>query len=126
MGTQKSPLTTCWVSSFTILTRRSTGSFRLRCNGRNLLVNLPRFDKIVNTSCGGCAYFTHETSHLILHRPATHSLRPSLFGINFLFATSGPTSGDLVSRPASGAPWSFAMARSLGRGWATTVSTAMK
>ena len=46
---------------------------RLRCNGH-------RIGRIENPSCSACGHSSHVTSHLILHCPATDSLRRSLFG----------------------------------------------
>ena len=87
---------------------------RLRCNGHNLLLGsyLSRIGRIENSSCSACKHSSRYISHLILHCPATDSLRRSLFGTLCLFTTSGPDPG---SCPASGAPWSSAMPPSLGR-----------
>ena len=67
---------------------------RLRCNGHSLLLSsyLSRIGKIENPSCSACGHSSQDTSHLILHCPATDSLRRSLFG-DFLFLY------DLWSRP---------------------------
>ena len=56
--------------------------FRLRCNGHNLLLGsyLSRIGKIENPSCSACGHSSKDISHLILHCPATNSLRRSLFG----------------------------------------------
>ena len=58
---------------------------RLRCNGHSLLLSfyLFRIGKIKSLSCSACGHLSQDTSHLILHSPATDSLRYSLFG-NFL------------------------------------------
>ena len=57
---------------------------RLRCNGHLLLSSyLSRIGRIENPSCSACGHLPQDISHLILHRPATDSLRRSLFG-NFL------------------------------------------
>ena len=58
---------------------------RLRCNGHSLLLSsyLSRIGRIENPSCSSCRHRSQDTSHLILHCPATDSLRRSLFG-NFL------------------------------------------
>ena len=58
---------------------------RLRCNGHSLLLSsyLSRIGRIENSSCSACGHTSQDTSHLILHCPATDSLRCSLFG-NFL------------------------------------------
>ena len=55
---------------------------RLRCNGHSLLLGsyLSRIGRIENLSCSTCGYSSQDTSHLILHCPATDSLRRSLFG----------------------------------------------
>ena len=82
---------------------------RLRCNGHSLLLGsyLSRIDRIKNPSCSACGHSSQDNSHLILHCPATDSMRRSLFG-DSLVQTLG-------SCPASGAPWSSAMPPSLGR-----------
>ena len=56
--------------------------FRLRCNGHSLLFSsyLSRIGRTENPSCSACGHSSHDTSHLILHCPATDSLRRSLFG----------------------------------------------
>ena len=55
---------------------------RLRCNVHSLLLGscLPRKGRIENSSCSACGHSSQDTSHLILHCPATDSLRRSLFG----------------------------------------------
>ena len=55
---------------------------RLRCNGHSLLLgsHLSRIGRIENPSCSACGHPSQDTSHLILHCPATDSLRRSLFG----------------------------------------------
>ena len=55
---------------------------RLRCNGHSLLLGsyLSRIDRIENSSCSACGHSSQDISHLILHCPATDSLRRSLFG----------------------------------------------
>ena len=55
---------------------------RLRCNGHSLLLSsyLSRIGRIENSSCSACGHSSQDTSHLILHCPATDSLRRSLFG----------------------------------------------
>ena len=54
---------------------------RLRCNGHSLLLGsyLSRIGKIDNPSCSACRHSSQDISHLILHCPATDSLRRSLF-----------------------------------------------
>ena len=61
---------------------------RLRCNGHSLLLGsyLTRIGRTENPSCSACEHSFQDTSDLILHCPATDSLRRSLFG-------------DLCSRP---------------------------
>ena len=55
---------------------------RLRCNGHSLLLGsyLFRIGRIENSSCSACGHSSQNISHLILHCPATDSLRRSLFG----------------------------------------------
>ena len=55
---------------------------RLRCNGHSLLLGsyLSRIGRIETPSCSACGHSSQNTSHLILHCPATDSLRCSLFG----------------------------------------------
>ena len=55
---------------------------RLRCNGHSLLLGsyLSRIGRIENPSCSACGHSSQDTCHLILHCPATDSLRRSLFG----------------------------------------------
>ena len=54
----------------------------LRCNGHSLLLSsyLLRIARIENPSCSACGHSSQDTSHFILHCPATDSLRRSLFG----------------------------------------------
>ena len=87
----------------------------LRCNGHSLLLGsyLTRIGRIENPSCSACGHPSQDTSHLILHCPATDSLRRSLFGDS---VSVRPLVQTLGSCPASGAPWSSAMPPSLGRG----------
>ena len=79
---------------------------RLRCNGHSLLLGsyLSRIGRIENPSCSACGHSSQDTSHLILHCPATDSLRSSLFGDSLR-----PLLQTLGSCLASGAPWSSAM-----------------
>ena len=90
----------------------------LRCNGSSLLLSsyLSRICRIENSSCSACGHSSQDTSHLILHCPATDSLRSSLFG-NSLSLYDLQT---LRSCPASGAPWSSAIPPSFRRGRVTT------
>ena len=55
---------------------------RLRCNGHSFLLGsyLSRIGRIENPSSSACGRSSQDTSHLILHCPATDSLRRSLFG----------------------------------------------
>ena len=64
---------------------------RLCCNKHSLLLGfyLSRIARIENPSCSACGHSSQDTSHLILHCPATESLRRSLFG-NFLSLYAGP------------------------------------
>ena len=54
----------------------------LCCNGHSLLLSsfLSRIGRIKNPSCSNCGHLSQDTSHLILHCPATDSLCRSLFG----------------------------------------------
>ena len=67
----------------------------LRCNGHSLLLRsyLSRIGRIENPSCSACGPSSQDTSHLILHCPATDSLRRSLFGDSLSFY-------DLWSKPS--------------------------
>ena len=67
---------------------------RLRCNGHSLLLGsyLSRIGRIENSSCSACGHSSQDISHLILHCPATNSLRRSLFGDSLSL-------DDLWSRP---------------------------
>ena len=86
----------------------------LRCNGYSLLLGsyLSRIGKIENPSCSACGHSSQDTSHLILHCPATDSLRRSLFGDSLV--SLRPLVKTLGSFPASGASWSSAMPPSVG------------
>ena len=55
---------------------------RLRCNGHSLLLGhyLSRIGRTENPSRSACGHSSQDISHLILHCPATDSLRCSLFG----------------------------------------------
>ena len=72
---------------------------------------LSRKGRIENPSCSAFGHSSQDTSHLILHCPATDSLCPLLFG-NFL--SLQPLVQTLGSFPASGAPLSSAINQSLG------------
>ena len=54
---------------------------RLRCNGHSLLLSsyLSRIGRIEKPFCGACEHLSQDISHLIVHCPATDSLRRSLF-----------------------------------------------
>ena len=54
----------------------------LRCNGLSHLLGsyLSRIGRIENPFCSACGHPSQDTFHLILHCPATDSLRRSLFG----------------------------------------------
>ena len=100
-----------------VLSRHARCVFsRLRCNGHSLLLgsHLSRIGRIENPSCG---HSSQDTSHLILHCPATDSLRRLLFGDSLSLY-------DLLSRPWGdarilGCPLSPAMPPSFGRGRVT-------
>ena len=66
---------------------------RLRCNPHSLLLGsyLSRIGRIENPFCSACGHLSLDTSHLILHCPATDSLRRSLCTI------FGPGPGELPS-----------------------------
>ena len=74
----------------------------LCCNGLSLLLGsyLSRIGRTENSSCSACGDSFRDTSHLILHYPATDSLCRSLFGNSL--SLPGSCS-------ASGAPWSSAI-----------------
>ena len=56
--------------------------FCLRCNKHSLLLSsyLSRIGRIENPFCNTCGHSFQDTTYLILHCPATDSLRRSLFG----------------------------------------------
>ena len=65
-----------------VLTRHAHCVFsRLCCNGHSLLLSsyLSRIGRIENSSCSACGHSSQNTSHLILHCPATESVCCSLF-----------------------------------------------
>ena len=88
---------------------------RLRCNGHSLLLVyfLFRIGRIENPSFSACGHSSQDISHLVLHCPATDSLRRSLFGDS---VSLRPLVQTLWSCPISGAS---AMPPSLGRGRVT-------
>ena len=72
----------------------------LRCNKHSLLLSFYffRIGRIENFSCSAFGLSSQDTSHLILHCPATDYLRRSLFDDSFslsLFTISGPGLGEL-------------------------------
>ena len=91
---------------------------RLPCNGHGVLLGtcLSRIGRIENRSCSACGHSSQDTSHLILHCPATDSVPLAFWR---LFVSLRPLVQTLGSCPASGAPWSPAMPPSLGRGRVT-------
>ena len=98
-----------------MLPRHARSLSRLRCNGHSLLLGsyLFRIGRIENPSCSACGHSSQDTSPLILHCPATNSLRRSLFVDS---VSLQPLVHTLGSCPASGAPWSSAIPPSLERG----------
>ena len=82
-----------------VLPRHARGVLisRLRCNGHSLLLGpyLSRIGRIENPSCSACGHSSQDTSHLILHCPATDSLRRSLFGDSLSLYNPGPDRGEL-------------------------------
>ena len=64
-----------------VLTRRARCVLSLRCNGHSLLLSsyLSRISRI-DSPCSAFGHSSLDTSHVILHCPATYSLRRSLFG----------------------------------------------
>ena len=56
---------------------------RLRCNGHSLLLSyLSRIGRIENPSCSACGHSSQDTSHLILHCPATDSAPLALWRLS--------------------------------------------
>ena len=55
---------------------------RLRCNGHSLLLGsyFSRIGRIENPSRSACGHSSQDSTHLIVHCPATDSLRRSVFG----------------------------------------------
>ena len=70
---------------------------RFRCNGHSLLLSpyLSRIGRIENPSCSACGHLSQNTSHLILHCPATDSLHRSLFGDSLSVYYLCPRPGEL-------------------------------
>ena len=89
----------------------------LCCNRHSLLLSsyLFRIGRIENPSCSACSHLSQDTSHLILHCPASDSLSCSLFGDSLSFYN--------LWFLASGASWSSAMPPSLRRGRVTATRT---
>ena len=75
-------------------------------NGQSLLQSpyLSRIGRIKNPSCSTCGHSSQDTSHLILHCPATDSLRRLLLGSSLSSLVQA-----LESFLSSGALWSSAM-----------------
>ena len=73
----------------------------LRCNGHSLLLSsyLSMIGRIENPSSSACGHLSQDTSHLILHCPATDSLRHSHFATLCLCTTSGPDPGEFPGFP---------------------------
>ena len=61
---------------------------RLRCNGHSLLLSsyLSRIGMIESPSCSTCEHLSQNTSHLILHSPATDSLRCDSLSLHDLWS----------------------------------------
>ena len=80
---------------------------RLCCNGHSLRLSscLYKTGRIENFSCSACKHPSQDTSHLILHGPATECLCHSLFGDTLVQA--------MGSCPTFETPWSSAMPPSL-------------
>ena len=70
---------------------------RLRCNKHSLLLSsyLSRIGRIENPSCSACGHPSQDTSHLILHCPATDSCAAHSLATLCLSTTSGPDLGQL-------------------------------
>ena len=85
-----------------------------RCNGHSLLLGfyLSRIGRIENPSCSACEHSSQDTSHLILHCPATDSAPLILWRLSISLRSLVQALG---SCPVSGAPWSSAMPPSIGK-----------
>ena len=70
---------------------------RLRCNGHSLLLSfyLSRIGRIENPSCSACGHSSQDTSHLILHCPATTLCAAHFLAILCPSVTSGLDPGEL-------------------------------
>ena len=77
---------------------------------------LSRIGRIETPSYSACGPSSQDTSHLILHCPATDSVPLALWRLSVSVL---PLVQALGSCPASGAPWYSAMPPSLGRGRVT-------
>ena len=91
---------------------------RLGCNGHSLLFGsyLYGIGRIENPSCSVCGHSSQDTSHLILHCPATDS---SLLTLWRLSVSLRPLVQTLGGCQASGVSWSSTMPPSLERGRVT-------
>ena len=71
---------------------------RLRCNGHSLLLGsyLSRIGRIENPCCSACGHPSQDTSHLILHCPATTLCATHSLATLCLATTSGPDPGELA------------------------------
>ena len=81
---------------------------RLRCNGHSLLLGsyLSRIGRIENPSCIASGHSSQDTSHLMVHCPATDSAPLTLWRLS---VSLRPLVQALGSCPPSEAPWSSAM-----------------
>ena len=72
---------------------------RLRCNRPSLLLSsyLTRIGRIENPSCSICGHPSQDTSHLILHCPATDFDAAHSLATLCLFTNSGPGPGSCPS-----------------------------
>ena len=77
---------------------------------------LSRIGRIENPPCSACGHSFQDTSHLILHCPATGSAPLTLWRLS---VSLRPLVQALGNCPASGAPWPSAMPPSLERGRVT-------
>ena len=91
----------------------------LRCNGHSLLLGsyFTRIGRIENPSCSACGHPSQDTSHLILHCPATNSC---CLATLCLFTTSGPDHREL---PGFCGSMVFHLALILRKGRVTTTTT---
>ena len=98
---------------------------RLRCNGHSFLLSsyFSRISKMENPSCNACGHSTQDTSHLILHCPATDFAPLILWRLSVYLRPLVQTLGSCL---ASGAAWSSAMPPSLGKGRVTNNNNVSK